>query len=47
MNLIKTGISGLDEVLYGGFVPNNAMLVEGTRGLEKRPWVCNIFTGEL
>lgn len=35
MNLIKTGISGLDEVLYGGFVPNNAMLVEGTPGAGK------------
>ncbi|HUU28614.1 MAG TPA: ATPase domain-containing protein [archaeon] len=35
MELIKTGIDGLDEVLYGGIIPDNALLVEGTPGAGK------------
>ncbi|MEA2063573.1 MAG: ATPase domain-containing protein [Gemmatimonadota bacterium] len=35
MELIKTGIEGLDEVLYGGVIPENTILVEGTPGAGK------------
>ncbi|MBN2289963.1 MAG: hypothetical protein JXQ83_11575 [Candidatus Glassbacteria bacterium] len=35
MELIKTGIAGLDEVLYGGVIPDNTLLVEGTPGAGK------------
>ena len=35
MELIETGIAGLDEVLYGGVVPDNTLLVEGTPGAGK------------
>jgi circadian clock protein KaiC len=33
--LVKTGISGLDEVLYGGLPPNRLYLVEGSPGSGK------------
>jgi circadian clock protein KaiC len=35
VELIKTGIAGLDEVLYGGIIPDNTLLVEGTPGAGK------------
>ncbi|MCE5272475.1 hypothetical protein LLH00_14445 [bacterium] len=35
MELIRTGIEGLDEVLYGGIVPDNMLLLEGTPGAGK------------
>jgi len=35
MELIKTGVAGLDEVLYGGVIPDNTLLVEGTPGAGK------------
>ncbi len=35
MELIKTGTDGLDEVFFGGIIPNNALLVEGTPGAGK------------
>ncbi len=35
MERIKTGIPGLDEMLYGGFLPQTANLVEGAPGTGK------------
>jgi len=35
LELIRTGTEGLDEVFFGGIVPNNALLVEGTPGAGK------------
>ncbi|MEA1997553.1 MAG: ATPase domain-containing protein, partial [Gemmatimonadota bacterium] len=35
MELIRTGVDGLDEVLYGGVLRDNALLVEGTPGAGK------------
>lgn len=35
MNRVKTGISGLDEMLGGGFLPKTANLVEGAPGTGK------------
>jgi len=32
---IKTGIPGLDEMLRGGFMPKDAVLVAGTAGTGK------------
>ena len=34
-NRVKTGISGLDEMLDGGFLPNSANLLEGAPGTGK------------
>jgi len=34
-NRVKTGISGLDEMLGGGFLPNSANLIEGAPGTGK------------
>jgi circadian clock protein KaiC len=35
MERVKTGIEGLDEMLYGGFLPRTANLVEGAPGTGK------------
>jgi circadian clock protein KaiC len=35
MERVKTGIPGLDEMLYGGFLPQTANLVEGAPGTGK------------
>jgi circadian clock protein KaiC len=35
MERVKTGIKGLDEMLYGGFLPQSANLVEGAPGTGK------------
>ncbi|MBC7223217.1 MAG: ATPase [Anaerolineae bacterium] len=35
MERVKTGISGLDEMLHGGFLPQTANLVEGAPGTGK------------
>jgi len=35
MDRVKTGIKGLDEMLYGGFLPETANLVEGAPGTGK------------
>jgi circadian clock protein KaiC len=35
VELIETGIAGLDEVLHGGVIPDNTLLVEGTPGAGK------------
>ena len=35
MDRVKTGITGLDEMLHGGLVPNAATLVEGAPGTGK------------
>jgi len=35
LELIKTGTDGLDEVFFGGIIPNNALLIEGTPGAGK------------
>jgi len=35
MERVKTGISGLDEMLFGGFFPRSANLVEGAPGTGK------------
>ncbi|MFC1544893.1 ATPase domain-containing protein [Gemmatimonadota bacterium] len=33
--LIKTGTAGLDEIFYGGIIPDNSLLVEGSPGAGK------------
>ncbi len=35
MELVRTGIQGLDEVFHGGILPGNVLLVEGTPGAGK------------
>jgi circadian clock protein KaiC len=35
MDRVKTGITGLDEMLFGGFLPRTANLVEGAPGTGK------------
>jgi circadian clock protein KaiC len=35
MERVKTGVPGLDEMLYGGFLPQTANLVEGAPGTGK------------
>ncbi|HLA40108.1 MAG TPA: ATPase domain-containing protein, partial [Candidatus Glassbacteria bacterium] len=35
MHLIKTGTDGLDEILFGGIIADNSLLVEGTPGAGK------------
>lgn len=35
MNRISTGIAGLDELLYGGFIPGGSSLVRGGPGTGK------------
>ena len=35
MDRVKTGITGLDEMLGGGFLPKTANLVEGAPGTGK------------
>lgn len=35
MERVKTGIEGLDEMLYGGFLPRTANLIEGAPGTGK------------
>jgi circadian clock protein KaiC len=34
-DLVKTGITGLDEILSGGFLRGNIILVEGAAGTGK------------
>ncbi|MEN6328110.1 MAG: ATPase domain-containing protein, partial [Syntrophomonas sp.] len=33
--LLKSGIIGLDDLLFGGFIKNSAILVEGVPGAGK------------
>jgi len=35
MQRVMTGVAGLDEMLYGGFLPQTANLVEGAPGTGK------------
>ena len=36
--LIKSGIVGFDDLLFGGFIKNSAILVEGVPGAGKTTW---------
>src|SRR5947208_17173311 len=36
-DLVKTGIKGLDEILFGGIPRGNIILLAGTAGTGKRP----------
>lgn len=44
IQLVKTGIAGLDDVLHGGLTAGALYLVEGTSGTGKTPsrgpWRC-------
>ena len=39
----KTGVSGLDEVLYGGFIPHRLYLLDGNPARAKPRFLCNIL----